>query len=169
MCPFNANQTCGWKRPASSCLLPLSGLMEDHEIWLWRGLGGEAVVVISGFEGINPHSLPLEWPRLTPCRPRHNKRAKGLKAERGEIKTEPATRTATTNLGFSFKDVQPQHPLWLNNGFSCFEFMPANVNLLQFLWYKDIFCCCVLEFSLPTRLKYFAFQSNSTSGTLSQI
>ncbi len=106
MCPFNANQTCRSDPPLVACLLCLA--VRRAMKYGSGGGKGDAVEIISGFEGINPRSLPLEWPQLTPGMPRHNKRAKGVKASEGrEFKTEPATCAATANLGFSFMVSSP--------------------------------------------------------------
>lgn len=74
---------------------------------LWKmaldGVRGNAVGVISGFEGINPYSLLFAWPWLTPCRSRHNKRAKGGTAYGREIKTELEMYASAANPGFSWR------------------------------------------------------------------
>lgn len=103
MCPFNANQTRGWKRPGLQ--LPASSdwpAMKNSPGGVGV-FGGTAMCVISGFEGIKARSLLLAWPRLTPDRPRHNKRAKGVKAERRQIKTEPQMCVSAANLGFPLR------------------------------------------------------------------
>lgn len=76
------------------------------EAGLFSWLGGELWKlalegVISGFEGLNPHSLALAWTRLTRDRPHHNKRGCSVKAEGQEIKTQPENDEAAAGyLGF---------------------------------------------------------------------
>lgn len=87
MCGFNAKQTPRtFGRPA----------LRRRDVWSRmkngsRGARADAVGVISAFQGINPRSFLFVRPRLTPGRPRHNKRAKeeGEQTDGGaEIKTE---------------------------------------------------------------------------------
>ena len=178
MCPFNANQTRGCKRPASSCLPPLSGRSGSYEKWLWGGGQGDSLGVISGFEGIEPHFLLLAWPQMTPGRPRHNKEAKGAKVERGEIKTDPGTcmaavaaaaaAAAAANLGFPSRTSCLSILCGQIMSFSAFSLRQQTISC-SFCDKKKFDVVGVQDLWSPAWLKYFAFQSILPSGCGVQI